>query len=313
MKLIKNMAKATALSSVAIGGVAAYFFQFAILRKKDSNEGPDNTGTDWDKYKITIRERKEWLSEQKKENVSITSFDGLKLKAIYFPAEIESKKFVIAVHGYRSCGLNDYSAISKFYHSKGYNMLIVDNRAHGESEGKYIGFGCLDRKDCIKWIAYIVNRFGEDSTVFLHGISMGASTVLMTSGEELSDCVKGIIADCGFTSVWDVFTYILKRDYHLPSFPLMNISSKMCKILAGYDFRDCSALEQVKKAKLPILFIHGDEDNFVPTDMGRQMYDACNSEKRILIVKGAGHAESYYAATHEYESTVDEFLNKYEK
>lgn len=311
MKLSKAVTFATTTTLTATTALTAYFFQFVVLRKPNA-PAPDNTGTDWDKYIGFIKERKEWINTQKTEKLSITSFDGLKLCATFLPAKTQSNKFILAFHGYRSKGLNEFSAISYFYHNKGYNVLIVDDRAHGESEGKYIGFGCLDYKDCISWIKYIVNRFGEDIDIFLHGISMGASTVLMASGEDLPKCIKGIIADCGFTCPWDVFEHILKRDYHLPPFPLLPATSSLCKFLAGYGFRERSTIDQVSKTDIPILFIHGEKDTFVPTYMSKQNYKACSSEKELLIIEGAGHAESYYSSTKEYEEALNKFINKYE-
>lgn len=311
MGLLKKIVVVTTAISASVLAVSVYFFQFTVLRKKDDGEGPENVGTNWEKHIPFIRQRREWLDKQPKEPLSITSCDGLKLSAIFVPNEKPSNKVVIAVHGYKSKGINDYSAIAPFYLSKGYNMLIVDNRAHGKSEGKFIGFGCLDKKDCIEWINYIDKRFNGDCSIVLHGTSMGASTIMMASGQSLPKSVKCIISDCGFSSAWDVFKYILKRDYHLPAFPIMHITSFINKIVAGYSFRECSAIEEVRKTKLPILFIHGEKDDFVPTQMGIDEYEACASEKSLLIVKGADHAESYYADTQAYEEAVNKFLKRY--
>lgn len=310
MRISKKVATTSKVLGLSVAALTVYFFQFTILRKENSTIQND-TGTNWDNYIGIIKNGKEWLDNQHTEKVSITSSDGLNLCATFLPAMTKTKKTVIAFHGYKSKGSNDYAVISEFYHAQGYNVLIVDNRAHGESEGKYIGFGCLDRKDCLKWVEYAKNRFGDDSIIFLHGISMGAATVVMASGEELPSCVKGIISDCAFTSAWDIFKYILKRDYHMPPFPLLYTTSYLTKFLAGYGFRDCSSLDQVKKAKVPFLFIHGSDDNFVPTKMSKQLYDACPTDKNLIIVEGASHAESYYADTDTYEKEIGKFLNKY--
>lgn len=189
-------------------------------------------------------------------------------------------------------------------------MLLVDERAHGESEGTYIGFGCLDRKDAAKWAEYAVELLGGGCEIWLHGMSMGGSTVLMASGMKLPREVKGIISDCAFTNAWEVFSHVLKTQYHLPAFPVLNISDQMTISRAGYSLRECSAKEEVKKAKVPILFIHGDADTFVPCRMCREIYDACASEKEILIIKGAGHCESFYKDQEKYEETLTAFLEK---
>lgn len=291
-----------------------YFFRFTILRKPTATaENNINANTNWEQHIPFIMERKKWLDTQDLQTVSVTSDDGLKLSATLIRNENPSDKVVICFHGYTSRSLNDYSAISSFYNKQGFNILLVDARAHGDSEGKYIGFGVLDRYDVLKWIEYTIKTFGKDCKIFLHGTSMGGATVLMASGLDLPKNVKGIIADCAFTSAYDVFSYILKRDYHLPKFPLMNITEILTKKYAGYGYNDANTLDAVKKTNIPILFIHGDKDDFVPTYMSRQNYEACNSDKKLLIVKGADHAESYYSATEEYEQAIEEFFAKYAK
>lgn len=315
MKPWKAVTFGLATAGAVIAGVTAYFFNFAIVRKKKESTNTVNvdTGTAWETYIPKIREGKEWIASQPFEKVSITSFDGLTLHGMYLSAKEKSDKTIICVHGYKSMGQNDYACLSGYYHNRGFNVLLVDNRAHGESEGTYIGFGCLDRKDVLGWISFIEKRFPDQSSIYLHGISMGASTVLMTGGICTSNKIKGIIADCGFTSAWDVFSHILKRDYHLPQFPLMYLTSLVCKKLAGYGFQDISTLKEVKKIRVPILYIHGEVDNFVPTHMSYDNYHATTGEKKILIIEGAGHGEAYYKDSKKYEEEVTNFINFCEK
>lgn len=290
---------------------ARYFFRFTILRKPTATlENNINANTDWTKHIDFIKKRKEWLAEQSLEEIYISSVDALKLHGILVKCK-ESKKVVICFHGYTSRGTSDFTALSKFYIEQGFNVIMVDQRAHGDSEGKYIGFGVLDRKDAEKWIEYVIDRFGSDVDIFLHGISMGGATVLMTSGLELPHNVRAIIADCAFTSAYDVFSHILKRDYHIPKFPIMNITEHMTKKNAGYGYNDVSTLKEVEKTKIPILFIHGEKDDFVPVWMSKKNYEVCNSEKEILIVKNADHAESYFVNTLEYEKALKKYINKY--
>ena len=268
----------------------------------------------WEEYKKFIVPNREWLEKQPLEDVEITSYDGLKLRAKYFPAEGETHKLAIVNHGYTGCGMRDSTSISVFFHRMGYDCLIVDHRAHGESEGKYIGFGILDRFDCKSWINYVDTRFNKSRDIVLYGTSMGGAIVLMTSGfSDLSESVKAVVADCAFTTPYDVFAHILKRDYHLPTFPVMNISNALCKKKAGYGFRDYSTLDAMKTVKVPILFIHGKEDKFVPTYMSVQNYDACVSEKELMLVDNAAHAASYYENPKAYEDRISEFLDKYIK
>lgn len=266
----------------------------------------------WEEYKKIITPNREWLEKQEFEHIVITSDDGLKLHADYFPAEKNTDKLVICNHGYTGCGLRDCSSIAVYFHKIGYDCLLVDHRAHGKSEGDYIGFGILDRFDCRNWVEYIDKRFDKEKKIVLYGVSMGASTVLMASAlPNLSENVKVIIADCAFTSPYDVFSHILKRDYHLPAFPIMNINDSLCRKKAGYGFRDYSTLEAVRNTKIPILFIHGTEDDFVPTWMSKKNYEQCHSEKELLLIENAAHGAAYYENQELYEDAVRRFIDKH--
>lgn len=266
----------------------------------------------WEEYKKFITPNREWLEKQRLEHVVITSYDGLRLHADYFPAEKETDKLVICNHGYTGCGMRDCASIAVYFHKIGYDCLLVDHRAHGKSEGDYIGFGILDRFDCRSWVNYIDNRFDGKKKIVLYGVSMGASTILMASAlPNLSENVKAIIADCAFTSPYDVFSHILKRDYHLHAFPVMNINDALCRKKAGYGFRDYSTLEAVRNTKIPVLFIHGTEDDFVPTWMSKKNYEQCNSEKELLLIDNAAHAAAYYENHKLYEEAIESFTQKH--
>ena len=296
------------VAALADVGVSAYFYRRTMTR---NNAKTDRTikmaGTDWNQHMDFIGKRKEDMLAQFHEDWWNLSDDGLKLHATWFP-QGEQKKIVICFHGYTSEGMKDYIGLSGYYLKKGYSMLLVDERAHGKSEGKYIGFGCLDRKDALKWIQMVVEKCGTDVEILLHGTSMGGATVLMTSSLELSEQVKGIISDCAFTSPKEVFTHVLKHMIHLPAFPMIQLSDVFNRKLAGYGLDECNAAREVKKAKVPILFIHGSGDTFVPCSMGEVLYENCGSRKQKLIVEGAAHAESYYKDTEAYESALDEFI-----
>ncbi len=239
----------------------------------------------------------------------ITSSDKLKLHSYKVTNQNNSNKWVIAVHGYTSEGIN-MSTYAKHYYDNGYNVLIPDLRAHGLSEGNYIGMGWDDRLDIISWINYILNE-NPNAEIILHGVSMGAATVLMTSGEEIPSNVKAIVADCGYTSVWDEFAYQLDDLFSLPEFPILNVSSMVAKIRAGYFLGEASSLEQVKNSKTPILYIHGDKDDFVPYYMMEELYKATSSEKEMLTIKGAEHAKASEVDPETYWNTVNNFINKY--
>lgn len=308
MKKGKMLLGAAALGAASEYAIASYFFHRTMLRSNAKRERTQKmAGTDWDLYIPTIRAAKEWLAEQLQEEVWVTSDDGLKLFGRFVPCG-DSKKTVICFHGYTSEGLNDYSTLAKFYLNEGYNLLIVDERAHGKSEGIYIGFGCLDRHDAKIWIDYIVERMGEDCSILLHGDSMGAAIVLMTTGLDLPKQVKAAVSDCAFTSAWDVFCAVLKNMYHLPPFPIMQIANQMVKKKAGYELDECNARREVKKAQIPILFFHGKNDTFVPCSMVYELYEACQTEKELVVIEGAGHVESCYKNPEKYEEAIRSFI-----
>ena len=198
--------------------------------------------------------------------------------------------------------------VNKF-HSLGYNVLAVDARAHGDSEGTKIGMGWPDRLDIIEWIKLILS-WDANAQIILHGVSMGAATVLMASGESLPKNVKAVIADCSYTSEWDEFR-LEAKNLHIPWFPVLNVTSVFSKLRDGYDFKQASALEQIKKSRIPTLFIHGTEDELVPYCMLDELYTAANCEKECLTVKGAGHALSSSVAPELYWNTVESFIAKY--
>ena len=307
-KIFKIAAAMVGIAAVAELGIAVYFYRRTMIR---SNAKTDRTikmaGTDWNQHMPFIQERKEMMLAHPHEDQWIESFDGLKLHGTWFPQE-ECKKVVICFHGYTSQGMKDYIGLSGYYLKNGYAMLLVDERAHGQSEGTHIGFGCLDRHDALKWINWVIEKCGENVEILLHGTSMGGATVLMTSGLELPKQVKGIVSDCAFTSPKEVFSHVLKSMYHIPAFPIMQIADFMNRKLSGYGLDECNAAREVKKAEVPILFIHGSGDTFVPCSMCETIYENCASPKKKLIIEGAAHAESYYKDTKAYENALTEFI-----
>ena len=307
-KMLRIVTVVLGVVAAAELGITAYFYRRTMIR---GNAKTDRTikmaGTDWNQHMPFIQARKEAMLSEKHSDEWLMSADGLRLHATWFP-QGECKKIVICFHGYTSQGMKDYLGLSGYYLKNGYSMLLVDERAHGESEGKYIGFGCLDRIDALKWINWVLRKCGEDVEILLHGTSMGGATVLMMSSLELPAQVKGIVSDCAFTSPKEVFSHVLKSMYHLPAFPVMNISNFINKRFAGYGLDECNAAREVKKAKVPILFIHGSGDTFVPYSMCETMYENCASSKKKLIIEGAAHAECYYKDTDAYENALTEFI-----
>jgi alpha-beta hydrolase superfamily lysophospholipase len=241
------------------------------------------------------------------EDVEITTKDGLKLVGRFFENPVKTDKTVLCMHGYTSEGKRDFAGIAQFYIAEGYNVLLPDHRAHGRSEGKYIGFAVLDRFDGLLWLDVITKKYPNGSIV-MTGISMGGATVLQMSEFDLPKNVKAIIADCPFTSVKAELSFQLKRLFHLPAFPLVDIVSYICKKKAGYTFDEASSSAAVGNAKVPILFIHGGADVFIPSQMSAECYENCPTEKKLVIVDGAGHGQSHYTDGKLYETSVKEFL-----
>lgn len=311
--ILKKTAVGLGLLAAACGGEIAYFYGRTMKRGRAKTERTIKmAGTDWSQYMPLIEERKAAMLARPHSDVWQTAFDGLKLHATYFPAQQSAgkKKAVICFHGYTSQGMSDYIGLSDYYQKRGFAMLLPDARAHGASEGEYIGFGCLDRKDALVWINWVIGELGEEAEILLHGTSMGAATLLMLSGLSLPEQVKGIVSDCGFTSPKEVFTHVLHTMYHLPAFPIIPGADLVNRRLAGYGMDECNAKREVEKADVPILFIHGSADTFVPTAMCEEIYEHCASPKRKLIVEGAAHAESYYKDMESYEKALTKFMEE---
>ncbi|SCI11725.1 alpha/beta hydrolase [Romboutsia sp. Marseille-P6047] len=297
------------LATIGIGSyVGNYFYNLAL----DPNTSKDMIFGDDEDEGLEVQEDVDWLLKNSNyEDKYILSYDNLKLHAYQVINENKSNKWAIVIHGYTSEG-KLVSAKAKYLYEMGYNILVPDLRAHGESEGNYIGMGWHDRLDIIDWINYIINN-NNDSEIILHGTSMGASTVLMVSGERLPSNVKAIVADCGYTSVWDEFSYQLRSLFNLKSFPVMNLSNIVTQIKARYSLKEASAIDQVKKSNTPILYIHGNKDTFVPYYMMDELYNATSSEKEKLTITGAEHANADLVNPKLYWNTVSNFLNKYVK
>ena len=311
--ILKKAMLGAGLLAAVCGGEIAYFYGRTMKRGRAKTERTMKmAGTDWNQYMPLIEGRKEAMMKRPHNDVWQTSFDGLKLHATYFPAQDQQgrQKLVICFHGYTSQGMSDYIGLSDYYQKRGFAMLLPDARAHGASEGEYIGFGCLDRQDALGWVRWAVEELGEETEILLHGTSMGAATLLMLSGLSLPEQVKGIVSDCGFTSPKEVFTHVLHSMYHMPAFPLIPGADLVNRKLAGYGMDECNAKREVEKAEVPILFIHGGNDTFVPCSMCDEIYEHCGSKKRKLIIEGAAHAESYYKDMESYEEALTEFIGE---
>ncbi len=291
--------------------ISLSLFNVVIVRrpKEFRSTSPD---LPMDQYSELTALHAAWFEKQPFEDLEMMSHDGLLLRGYYLTAKVPTTKTAILAHGYTGSAEKDMLGFAKMYHEVfGYNVLMPDNRAHGESEGSYIGFGWLDRFDYVKWIYSMLNRVGPNAQIVLHGMSMGGATVLMTSGEKLPEQVKCVISDCAYTSVKDILSYQAKRLYKLPAFPLIHLVGFVCNLRAGYTFGEASVLAQVKKTRKPILFIHGGEDTFVPTTMLDPLYEASNGPKEKCIIPSAGHGLAYATDVAVYRQRVSAFLEKF--
>lgn len=289
---------------------------FVRPRAQELNEyGEDwnrKVDPDYQKYHDEALAGTQWFRTQKYEEVSIQSFDNLKLCAYFLPAEKETADTILLVHGYKAFGLYEFGSRVRFLHEQGWNLLIVDDRAHGRSEGKYIGFSILDRIDVCDWIDYLNQRFESKGRIVLHGVSMGGATVLLAAGTTESRNVKGVVADCGYSSGFDEVAVQITKLAHLPKFPFLYICVWWLKVLAKYDIAENPAREVIKNYDGKLLIIHGDDDAIVPTYMGREIFDAATCDKDIMIVEGAKHALSYTYAHEVYQAKFKEFLGSIE-
>jgi fermentation-respiration switch protein FrsA (DUF1100 family) len=289
-------------------GAGMYFFHVAEIRGEKSFIAKEGKLT----KKDPLYAQKEWYQNAKKETWTMTSAtDNLKLKAYYIPAEHKTNKTVVMAHGFLQSKEGE-GAPAAMFHELGYNILAPDDRAHGDSEGKIIGYGWLDRRDYIKWMNKLLKQKGENQSLVMYGVSMGGATTMMVSGEkDVPKQMKAYVEDCGYTSVGDELAFQAKSMYHLPKWPLVPTVSLISKVRAGYDYSESSSLKQLAKNHKPMLFIHGSNDDFVPTEMVNRVYKATRGPKAKYIVKGAGHAESMDSNYKEYKKQINKFLNQY--
>ncbi|MBR3556775.1 MAG: alpha/beta hydrolase [Oscillospiraceae bacterium] len=264
----------------------------------------------WDHIKGEILAGKRWLEGQKREELEITGFDGLKLRALFVPHP-EARGTLLLFHGWRSSWKTDFTVALPFYHSLGLNLLLADQRSQNSSEGKYMTYGIREQKDVVSWADLMAEKLGKDHPLFLGGLSMGAATVLMASDLEYKGNVRGVLADCGFTSPWAIIRKVASRTKAIPldaSSALLNVFTRR---FAGFDMKEKSTVDALARTKLPVLLIHGLADDFVPSEMSRENYAACNSEKELVLVEGAGHGMSYVVEPERVKAAIGGFIQKH--
>ena len=270
-------------------------------------------GLDPEEQKKIQAVRERFLARDYRE-IRITSFDGTELAAHYFEVP-NAKRVLIAMHGWRSSWDRDFAVISSFWEECGCSVLYAEQRGQGQSGGGHMGFGLLERFDCLSVTQWVCEHLAGDLPVYLMGLSMGATTVLMTAGfPALPEQVKGVVADCGFTSPGAIWKHVMEDNLKLSYRGLRQREvNALCKKMIGMESSCYSTLDAMKEnTRVPILFIHGTDDHFVPVQMTVENYEACRAPKKLLIVPGADHALSYLLDREKYEAITKEFFAEHD-
>lgn len=302
---------AAAVGTATLAAAAAEIgFTMAVRRKERTKEEWDRHLDEpkWAPYAENMRREMAWFEAQEREEVSIRSRDGLKLCATYLEAP-GARACMLLMHGFRSWARFDFSMVLRFYYEHGLSVLLVDQRAHGKSEGKYIGYGILERYDCQQWAWYLHAKLGGRLPIILDGVSMGASTVMMASELDLPSSVVGVIGDCGYNSAWDQLAYCMKKWYGLPAFPMLHLIDGLCRRRAGYSLKDTTSAKALANSSLPLLLLHGTGDDFVPATMTAENYAAAAGEKYKVLVENAGHGCSYLLEPKRCDEALLHFLD----
>ena len=310
MKKIKKILCNTS-AVVLTGGVGVYTVYKMVFGRNKKNQGMDSEiphGKQYDPYAQTIRQGVEACEKLHFQRIFIEAHDGITLAGKYYHVK-DKAPVILFFHGYRSGAVRDGNGILLYAQKMGYNALLVDQRGHGKSGGKCITFGIKERYDCLDWIRYMNKRFGENTEIVLAGISMGASTVLMSADLGLPANVKGIMADCPFSTPKDILKEVMKQ-LRFPVTVTYTAVKLGAKIFGGFDIEEYSVVEAMRNCGVPVLFIHGDADYFVPCEMGKQCYEACSAQKKLVLVKDAAHGMSYCVDNELYEKEITEFLEK---
>ncbi|GAF39187.1 hypothetical protein JCM14202_1032 [Agrilactobacillus composti DSM 18527 = JCM 14202] len=306
-KMIALLSAVPAVAAVGTGIASTYLYRYAFKRLDKAPKGSASNPDPDSKFYPSFQ----WLQNQPKEDWWLNETDvNNRVHAYFVPNPKNKTKVALIAHGYKG-DATSMAASAKLFFDDGYTVLMPDDRSHGLSSGKYINFGWLDRLDYLQWLQKILERMGPDIQIVLYGISMGGATVMMMSGDDLPHQVKAIIEDCGYASVEEELTYQLKHFFNLPKYPLMPVVSSINKIVLGFTLEHGSAVAQLHKNKTPIFFIHGEKDNYVPTSMCFENFQATSAPKDMWIVPNATHAKSYWTAPKEYTQRIKRFLCQY--
>lgn len=300
---------AAVILAVLLAAFYAYRVAFYVPADYQENIYDLPSGEQYEHNHETMRKCIARLNDLPYESVTITAFDGKKLFGRYYHTK-DGAPLQIQFHGYRGSAMRDFCGGTPFARRLGHNALVVDQRSHGRSEGHTIAFGVLERFDCQSWCRYARERFGSDTPMVLVGVSMGAATVLMASDLELPSNVKAIVADCPYSTPKAIICKVA-AEMGIPRKAAGVVCSAGAFLYGKFRLGAASALESVRRTKLPILLIHGKEDHFVPCHMSQEIFDACGGEKELHTFPHAGHGMCYLEDPDRYEAVVKKFLERY--
>lgn len=313
-------ALASGVVALAAGSYYATKKMVAIALERDRSGKAENSGKVAEQiqgfsideaFMGEVKLRAEELQNMENELVEIQSYDGTKLVGHWFQNPDE-KRIVVAMHGWRSSWPRDFSLIADFWMKNGCSVLFAEQRGQGESGGDYMGFGLMERFDAAEWAKWANCEKSETLPIYLAGISMGASTILMSATLDLPKNVCGMMADCGYTSPHEIWKHVVENNLHLSYGILGRIADDMCRKKIRVGTKDFSTVDAMQKNEIPVLFFHGSDDHFVPVEMTYENYKACAAEKRLLIVPGAEHGMCYYADRERYEKAVQDFWREFD-
>lgn len=290
-----------------IGGITWAFFVAFVRRTDATSPFSEKHMTFLSRYRDVIEAGIRFIETQPHTRVYTTSFDGLRLAARYYPCG-NSRRTILLFHGYRSTAQRDFSCAVEMYGKLGLNVLLIDQRSHGESAGRLITFGVKERRDVLSWIDFVHTHIDRDAALFLGGLSMGASTVLMSTALSLPYTVKGIIADCGFTSPADIIGRVARQDYHVPARVALPVLDLLCRLVGKFSIRETSTTAALTASTIPVCFIHGKADHFVPYEMSVTAYQAAAGEKHLYLVEGAEHGCSFLLDPEGITAAIRDFV-----
>lgn len=325
-KITKNLLLAAGVATVTAAAVTALYKKSIQELMKIALDREESKMLQRNKQKLTggksaelsetisqVMQASEELMARETETIEITSDDGIRLIG-HYDAGQNPRRVLVAMHGWRSSWSQDFGIISKFWRENGCAVLYPEQRGQGQSGGDYMGFGLLERHDCLSWIKWVHERTGGKLPIYPVGISMGATTVMMTAGSpELPSSVAGIAADCGFTSPHAIWKHVVQNNLHIP-YGIYNAAARdICqkKLQISPDAYSCP--DALADCRVPVLFIHGTDDKFVPIEMTYENYKACAAPKQLLVVPGAEHGTSYLVDREGYEAATLRFWEDCER